>query len=106
MSHIGELSIIQDLRNYAVARIFLDNIPHLKAYWPMAGRELARMSLLFGADDLDGTIDDTTKIYSMAGSEEKNPEMTTDEICQVIRNAGFKPVERDSLYNFINTFAL
>jgi len=106
MSHIGEVSIIQDLRNYAVSRIFLDNIPHLKAYWPMAGRELARMSLLFGADDLDGTIDDTTKIYSMAGSEEKNPEMTTDEICQVIRNAGFKPVERDSLYNFINTFAL
>ncbi len=106
MSHIGEVSIMEDLRNYAVARIFLDNIPHLKAYWPMAGRELARMSLLFGADDLDGTIDDTTKIYSMAGSEEKNPELTTDEICRLIHEAGFKPVERDSLYNFINTFAL
>ena len=64
------------------------------------------MSLLFGADDLDGTIDDTTRIYSMAGSEEKNPEMTTDEICRLIRDAGFVPVERDSLYNFINTFAL
>ncbi len=106
MSHLGEVSIIEDLRNFAVARIFLDNIPHLKAYWPMAGRELARMSLLFGADDLDGTIDDTTKIYSMAGSVEKNPEMTTDEICRLIRDAGFKPVERDSLYNFIDTFAL
>lgn len=106
MSKFGEVSIIEDLRNYAVARIFLDNIPHLKAYWPMAGRELARMSLLFGADDLDGTINDTTKIYSMAGSDEKNPEITTDEICRLIRDAGFKPVERDSLYNFINTFAL
>jgi aminodeoxyfutalosine synthase len=106
MSPIGEVSIIEDLRNYAVSRIYLDNIPHLKAYWPMAGKELARMSLLFGADDLDGTIDDTTKIYSMAGSEEKNPEITTNEICKLIRDAGFKPVERDSLYNFINTFAL
>ena len=106
MSRIGEVSFIEDLRNYAVARIFMDNIQHLKAYWPMAGKELAGMSLLFGADDLDGTIDDTTKIYSMAGSGEKNPEMTTDEICRMIRDAGFKPVERDSLYNFIDTFAL
>jgi aminodeoxyfutalosine synthase len=106
MSYLGEVSIVEDLRNYAVARIFLDNIPHLKAYWPMAGRELARMSLLFGADDLDGTINDTTRIYSMAGAEEKNPEMTTEEICRLIRDAGYKPVERDSRYNFINTFAL
>jgi aminodeoxyfutalosine synthase len=106
MAQIGEVSIMEDLRNYAVARIFLDNIHHLKAYWPMAGREVAQMSLLFGVDDLDGTIDDTTRIYSMAGSEEKNPEMTTDEICRLIREAGFKPVERDSLYNFIDTFAL
>jgi aminodeoxyfutalosine synthase len=106
MSHIGEVSIIEDLRNYAVSRIFLDNIPHIKAYWPMTGREVAQLSLLFGADDLDGTIEDTTRIYSMAGAEEKNPEMTTDEICKLIRDAGFVPVERDSLYNFINTFAL
>jgi len=106
MSYLGEVSLIEDLRNYAVSRIFLDNIPHIKAYWPMIGRETAQLSLLFGADDLDGTIDDTTRIYSMAGSDEKNPEMTTDEICRLIREAGFVPVERDSLYNFINTFAL
>ena len=106
MSYLGEVSLIEDLRNYAVSRIFLDNIPHIKAYWPMIGRETAQISLLFGADDLDGTIDDTTRIYSMAGSDEKNPEMTTDEICRLIREAGFVPVERDSLYNFINTFAL
>lgn len=106
MSATGEVSIIEDLRNYAVSRIYLDNIPHIKAYWPMIGRETAQISLSFGADDLDGTIDDTTRIYSMAGAEEKNPGMTTDEICRLIREAGFEPVERDSVYNFIHTFAL
>ena len=106
MSHLGEVSIIEDLRNYAVARIYLDNIPHIKAYWPMTGKVAAQMSLLFGTDDLDGTIDDTTRIYSMAGAEEQNPGINTDEICKLIRDAGFRPAERDSLYNFISTFAL
>jgi aminodeoxyfutalosine synthase len=104
MSHIGEVSIIEDLRNYAVSRIFLDNITHIKAYWPMISREIAQISLSFGADDLDGTIDDTTRIYSMAGSGEAKPEMTTDDICKLIMDAGYVPVERDSLYNFIHTF--
>ncbi len=106
MSYLGEVSMAEDLKNYAVARIFFDNIPHIKAYWPMTGKEVAQISLMFGTDDLDGTIADTTKIYSMAGAGEKNPEMTTDEICKLIRDAGFVPVERDSLYNFIHTFAL
>jgi aminodeoxyfutalosine synthase len=106
MSHIGEVSMTEDLKNYAVSRIFLDNIQHIKAYWPMIGKEIAQISLMFGTDDLDGTIDDTTKIYSMAGADEKNPEMSTDEICKLIRDSGFVPVERDSLYNFIHTFAL
>lgn len=106
MSWLVEVSMTEDLKNYAVSRIFLDNIPHVKAYWPMIGREVAQMSLLFGVDDLDGTIEDTTKIYSMAGSEEKNPEMSTGEICRLIRDAGFVAVERDSVYNFIHTFAL
>lgn len=106
MSWVGEVSMTEDLKNYAVSRIFLDNIPHIKAYWPMIGRDVAQLSLMFGADDLDGTIEDTTKIYSMAGSGEKNPEMSTGEICRLIRDAGFVPVERDSVYNFIHTFAL
>jgi aminodeoxyfutalosine synthase len=101
MSYLGEVNILEDLRNYAVSRIYLDNFPHIKAYWPMAGRETAQLSLSFGTDDMDGTIDDTTKIYSMAGSKEENPFMTTDEICQLIRDAGFIPVERDSLYKAI-----
>jgi len=99
MSYLGEVNITEDLRNYAVSRIYLDNFPHIKAYWPMTGKESAQLSLSFGADDMDGTIDDTTRIYSMAGSKEEKPAMTTEEICQLIREAGFIPVERDSLYN-------
>jgi aminodeoxyfutalosine synthase len=101
MSYIGEVNIIEDLRNYAVSRIFMDNIPHLKAYWPMLGRETAQISLSFGVDDIDGTIDDTTKIYSMAGSKEESPSMTTEEIHKLIREAGYIPEERDSFYNTV-----
>jgi len=99
MSYLGEVSIVEDLRNYAVSRIYLDNFPHIKAYWPMIGKEAAQLSLSFGVDDMDGTIDDTTRIYSMAGSKEESPSMKTEEICRLIREAGLIPVERDSLYN-------
>jgi aminodeoxyfutalosine synthase len=99
MSYLGEVNIIEDLRNYAVSRVFLDNFPHIKAYWPMTGKEVAQLTLSFGADDMDGTIDDTTRIYSMAGAREEKPAMTTEEICKLIREAGLVPVERDSLYN-------
>jgi aminodeoxyfutalosine synthase len=101
MSYLGEVNAMEDLRNYAVSRIYLDNFAHIKAYWPMAGRDIAQLSLSFGADDLDGTIDDTTKIYSMAGSNEETPSMTTGDLCSLIREAGFLPVERDTLYNII-----
>jgi aminodeoxyfutalosine synthase len=100
MSYLGEVSLVEDLRNYAVSRIYLDNFPHIKAYWPMIGKEGAQLSLSYGADDMDGTIDDTTRIYTMAGSDEK-PQMTTEEICRLIRQAGFIPVERDSLYRTV-----
>jgi aminodeoxyfutalosine synthase len=103
MSYLGEVNVMEDLRNYAVSRIYLDNFPHIKAYWPMTGKETAQLALSFGADDMDGTIDDTTKIYSMAGSDEGNPAMTSDEISKLIREAGFVPAERDSLYNTIST---
>ena len=73
LSHLGEVSTEEDLRNYAVSRIFLDNIPHLKAYWPMIGKQTTQIALSFGVDDIDGTIDDTTKIYSMAGVEDQIP---------------------------------
>jgi aminodeoxyfutalosine synthase len=101
MSHISEVSIVEDMKMYAVARIFMDNFPHLKAYWPMLGRQNAQLTLSFGVNDLDGTIDDSTKIYSMAGSEEQNPAMTTTEIINLIKQAKRIPVERDTLYNVV-----
>ncbi len=104
MSDVKESSVIEDMRLYAIARIYLDNFPHLKAYWPMLGRHNAQLSLAFGVNDIDGTIDDTTKIYSMAGSEEQSPTMTTDELVTLIRQAKRKPIERDTLYNVVNDF--
>jgi aminodeoxyfutalosine synthase len=98
MAHVPEVSVIEDMRNYAIARIFLDNIAHVKAYWPMLGRTNAQLSLSFGVDDIDGTIDDSTKIYSMAGSEEQNPALTTQQLVELIKNAGRHPIERDTLY--------
>lgn len=104
MSHIAESSTVEDLRLYAISRIFLDNFRNLKAYWPMLGRQTAQLTLDFGVNDLDGTIDDTTKIYSMAGSEEQTPSMTTEQLCDLIFAAGKTPVERDTVYNEIETF--
>jgi aminodeoxyfutalosine synthase len=103
LSWIGEVSALEDMRNYAVSRIFLDNIPHLKAYWPMIGKHLAALSLSFGVDDLDGTINDSTKIYSLAGADDSNPSMSTNEINNLILQSGYFPVERDSLYNILQT---
>jgi len=101
MANVPEVSVIEDLKNYAVARIFMDNFAHLKAYWPMIGRTTAQLSLSFGVDDLDGTIDDTTKIYSMAGAEEQSPKLSTRELSELIRRAGRRPIERDTLYNVV-----
>jgi aminodeoxyfutalosine synthase len=102
MSNVQEVSVVEDLKNYAVSRIFLDNFNHIKAYWPMIGRNTAQLSQAFGVDDLDGTIDDSTKIYSMAGSEEQNPVLTSLQIEELIRSSGRVPVERDTLYNVVN----
>lgn len=104
MSHVPEVSIVEDFRLYSIARIFMDNFPHLKAYWPMLGRKNAQLSLAFGVDDIDGTIDDTTKIYSMAGAEEQKPAMSTEELVTLIKQVKRKPVERDTLYNIIKEY--
>jgi len=98
MSHLPEVSLVEDLRNYAVSRIFLDNIPHLKAYWPMLGKNQAQLALGFGVDDFDGTIDETTEIYVAAGMEKSENTMNAEEIKQLISQAGFVPVERYSDY--------
>lgn len=105
MSHVPEVSVIEDLRNYAIARIYLDNFDHIKAYWAMIGRSTAQLALNFGADDLDGTIDDTTKIYSMAGAEEQNPALSTKQLVDLIKQVGRNPVERDTLYNTVKDYS-
>ena len=105
MSHVAESVTTEDMRLYAIARIYLDNFAHLKAYWPMLGRENAQLSLSFGVNDIDGTIDDTTKIYSMAGSEEQAPAMNTEELVTLIKQAKRKPVERDTLYNIVKDYS-
>ena len=104
LSHLKEVSALDDLRNYAVSRIYLDNFDHIKAYWPMIGRNMAQLSLSFGVDDIDGTIDDTTKIYSMAGSEEQTPSLSTRDLVNLIKAVGKHPLERDTLYNVLHDY--
>lgn len=85
----------------AMSRIYLDNIPHIKAYWVMYGKATTELALAFGADDIDGTIDDTTKIYSMAGADDQRPAMTTEEMRRIVAAASYRPVERDTFYREI-----
>ena len=105
MSNVAESTITEDMRLYAISRIYLDNFPHLKAYWPMLGRQNAQLSLAFGVNDIDGTIDDSTKIYSMAGSEEQTPTMSTAELVTLIKQVKRQPIERDTLYNEIKDYS-
>jgi aminodeoxyfutalosine synthase len=105
MSHVSESTVIEDLRNYAISRIYMDNFGHVKAYWPMIGRTTAQLSLAFGVDDIDGTIDDSTKIYTMAGSEEQSPALTTQQLVEMIKQVGRTPIERDTLYNVVTDFS-
>lgn len=105
LSHLTESTVIEDLRNYAISRIYLDNFDHIKSYWPMIGRDMAQLSLAFGVDDIDGTIDDTTKIYSMAGSEEQSPALSTEQLVNMIKRVGRRPIERDTLYNVLQDYS-
>lgn len=97
---MNETSIVDDMKTFAISRIFLDNFDHVKAYWAMLGVDETEMALNFGADDIDGTIGDTTKIYTMAGQKTK-PTMSQEKLEQIIRKNGFTPVERDTYYNEI-----
>jgi aminodeoxyfutalosine synthase len=106
MSDVPEVNVTDDLRCYAIARIYLDNFPHIKAYWPMIGRQTAQLLQAYGVDDLDGTIDDSTKIYSMAGAEEQSPSLTTEQLVELIKQSGRTPVERDTLYNVVRDYSI
>jgi aminodeoxyfutalosine synthase len=102
LSAIGEVSVVEDLRTLAMSRLILDNVPHIKAYWVMYGKQTTELALSFGADDVDGTIDDSTKIYSMAGAEEQRPRMSVAEMRAMVERVGLRAVERDTLYNEID----
>jgi aminodeoxyfutalosine synthase len=104
MSNVPESTIIEDMKMYAVSRLYMDNFPHLKAYWPMLGRQNAQLTLSFGVNDLDGTIDDSTKIYSMAGAEEQTPTLSTSQLVSLIKQVRREPIERDTLYNEIKNY--
>lgn len=105
MSYVPESTVIEDMRMYAVSRLYMDNFPHIKAYWPMLGRQNAQLSLSFGVNDIDGTIDDSTKIYAMAGSEEQSPTMSTADLVSLIRQVNRQPIERGTLYNVIRDYS-
>jgi aminodeoxyfutalosine synthase len=96
LSHIPKASGVVDLRMMAIARLMLDNFPHIKAYWVMLGIKTAQLALGFGADDLDGTVVHE-KIYHDAGSDSPQ-ELCVQEIRRLIEEAGRVPVERDTLY--------
>ncbi|MCX7696564.1 MAG: radical SAM protein [Bacteroidales bacterium] len=91
------INIIEIMKTFAIARLFLDNIPHLKAYWPSLGIDTAQIALLYGADDLDGTIFTSTVIYQRTGSMKKT-HLSLNDIVQLIKDAGFLAVERDTTY--------
>ncbi len=91
---------VDDIKNLAISRIYLNNFPHIKAYWISLGAKLSQVALHFGADDFDGTVV-KEKIYHSAGAETPS-ELTPDEICALISEAGFEPLERDGKYRAIS----
>ena len=105
MSDVPESNMLEDLKMYAVARLYMDNFDHIKAYWAMLGRQTTQLTLSYGVDDVDGTLDDTTKIYAMAGAEEQHPGMSTEELVMLITKAGRTPIERDTVYNELHDFS-
>lgn len=102
MADIAKTSGIDDLKNIAVARLLLDNFPHIKAYWVMIGPKMAQLALSFGADDMDGTVKEEV-ITHMAGAE-TDQAIGSNTLVKLIREAGRVPVERDTLYNVIRRY--
>ena len=99
MAYLPSTTGLTDLRSIAVARLMLDNVPHIKVYWIMTGLKTAQVALRFGADDIDGTVTEE-KITHMAGAD--TPEaVSVSALIHLIEEAGFVPVERDTLYNEI-----
>jgi aminodeoxyfutalosine synthase len=99
LSHLPGPSGIDSLKTIAVSRLMLDNVPHIKAYWVMLGKHLAQVALRFGADDLDGTINEGGSLMESYLAEGNENGLTKAEIEGIVRGAGRIPIERDTLYN-------
>ena len=102
LSDLSRSSGMDDLKNIAVARCFLDNFPHIKAYWVMIGPKMAQVALSFGADDVDGTVKEEI-ITHMAGAETEQA-MSIDALVRIIKEAGRVPVQRGTLYDVIKQY--
>ncbi len=102
LANLSRTTGLDDLKNIAVSRLYLDNFPHIKGYWVMIGPKLAQVALSFGADDMDGTVKEE-RITRMAGGETSGI-MADTELVRLIREAGRRPVERDTLYNVIKEY--
>jgi aminodeoxyfutalosine synthase len=96
---LPETTGFDDLKTIAVSRLMLDNVPHIKSYWIMIGPRLAQVGLSFGADDIDGTVTEE-KIAHDAGAPTAQS-MTVHELVRLIREAGRKPIERDTVFNAV-----
>jgi aminodeoxyfutalosine synthase len=96
LSHLKKASAMEDLRNIALARLMLDNFPHVKAFWIMITPRVAQIALSYGADDIDGTV--TTEEIVHAAGAETSQNLTRSDLVTLIREAGRDPVERDTLY--------
>ena len=99
ISHLPGPSAIDSLKTIAISRLMLDNIPHIKAYWVMLGKHIAQVALRFGADDLDGTINDGGSLMESYLAEGNRNFLTRAGIEELVRGAGRIPVERDTLYH-------
>jgi aminodeoxyfutalosine synthase len=102
MAHLPMATALESARVFAVSRLLLDNVAHLKAYWIMLGLDTAQTLLEFGVDDLDGTVVQE-RIYHMAGAATPH-ELAMDELLRVIRAAGRVPVQRDTTYNVLRVY--
>ena len=102
MSHLSKTTGMADLKNVAVARLFLDNFPHIKAYWVMIGPKMAQLALTFGADDMDGTVQEEV-ITHMAGAD-TDQAIGSDTLVNLIKEVGRIPVQRDTLYNILKVY--
>jgi aminodeoxyfutalosine synthase len=101
LDHLRKATAVEDLRNIAVARLLLDNFPHIKAFWIMISPRVAQIALSYGADDIDGTV--TTEEIVHAAGAETSQNLTRNDLVTLIREAGRIPVERDTLYRPVET---